>query len=408
MTKFPRSREDAQNMDRTDPLAHLRAAFDLPVGLTYLVGHSLGPAPRSALKNLQAAAQREWASGLVGSWNSADWINLPARTGARIAPLIGVAPEEVTVCDSVSINIFKLAGSLIKAGETAPRLIVEKGEFPTDQYIISELSSLQNAELVHAEHDDGLSVLSAGGVLVKSLVDFRSGKVMDVEAAEQTARDANGAIVWDLSHATGVLDLNLADWGAKFAVGCTYKYLNGGPGAPGFLYVSEDRTHALRSLLPGWLGHARPFAFEDSYEPSHGVNRFISGTPPILSTASLYGALDLFDGLQTSDLEQKANRLGDMCLARFAELGLVSNSPAIGRPRGGHVSIHHADGYAVSRALFERGVHTDFRSPDIIRLGLSPLVLSYEQVWLALEELADILDSESWKDPRFQVRQKVT
>ena len=408
IAQFPTSLSEAEAFDRKDPLGFAKAAFVLPEGVTYLVGHSLGPATHTSLARLRNAAEQEWAEGLVGSWNSAGWIDLPKRVGAKLARLIGVRESEVVTCDSVSVNIFKLAASLIETNGMSRRLIVETGEFPTDQYMISRLSQLMQTEFLHVEPGQGLAELEGGGVLVKSLVDFRSGAIEDITAYEETANRSGGAVIWDLSHATGVLDLHLGDAGARYAIGCTYKYVNGGPGAPAFIYVRNDCLQPLTNPLPGWLGHARPFAFEPSYESAPDIQRFVSGTPNILSLAALDGALEVFDTVSLPALQQKANRLGDMCLAEFARSRLPSTSPGIGSARGGHVSVHHENGYAISRALAERGHKTDFRTPDTIRWGLSPLYLSYADVWKALADFADILETRCWTDARFQVVEKVT
>lgn len=406
---YPQSLEQAQNYDTQDPLAGFRARFDLPVGVTYLVGHSLGPAPENALDGVKTCASQEWAHGLVGSWNTADWINLPLTTGARLARLLGVKNDEVIVCDSVSLNIFKLAASLLETEGMAKKIIVEKDEFPTDQYIAARLTGLMGVELAHCERNKGEAALASGGILIKSLVNFRTGEIADIVRLERIAGESGGAIIWDLSHAAGILSLDLRQNGAKYAVGCTYKYLNGGPGAPGYIYVRNDMINALTTPLPGWLGHVEPFAFQPDYKSGNGVKRFLAGTPPILSYAALNGSLDIFDEIkELSALQEKSNRLGNMCLKRFETLGLESQSPGIGEKRGGHVSFRHKHGYAVSRAWAARGHQTDFRTPDIIRLGLSPLFLGYEQVWRALDDLEDILAKDEWQKPEFQIRQAVT
>lgn len=405
---YPRSLEEAEAFDLADPLADKRGLFDLPEGVTYLVGHSLGPASRSALERVQSASEQEWARGLVGSWNSAGWIDMPKHVGGRLARLIGVEAEEVVVCDSVSLNIYKLAAALAETMEEGAALLVGGGEFPTDQYILDGLARGRSFDFQRMESGAGPDALKAGCVWIKSLVDYRTAAVADVEAFENRAQEVGAAMIWDLSHATGVLDLKLAEWGAKYAVGCTYKYLNGGPGAPGFAYVRKDCVNGLRTPLQGWLGHASPFEFSPRYQPAPGVQRFVSGTPAILSMAALDGALDVFDGVAASDLETKARALGDMCLVRFGQLGLETSSPSPGARRGGHVSVRHENGYAVSRALAERGCQTDFRTPDTIRFGLSPLYLGYGEVWRALDALEDILESGVWREDRFSVRAKVT
>lgn len=406
--EFPVSRDDAVAYDQKDPLASARSKFVVAEDVTYLVGHSLGPPTRRALDRLRHAGEVEWAGGLVGSWNTAGWIDLPSTVGARLAELIGVEAEDVIVCDSVSINLFKLVGALMNAKGLSKRIIVEAGEFPTDQYILERLAQVSGAEFVRADPGAGPDHLETGSVFVRSLVDYRTAAIADVRAVEVQAHKQGSAVVWDLSHATGVMDLKLADWGVKYAVGCTYKYLNGGPGAPAFIYVDSNHVGGLDTPLAGWLGHARPFAFEDVYEPSDGVQRFVAGTPPILSMSALNGALEVFDTVSLKDVENKAQRLGDMCLTVFSRLCLPSSSPTIGTGRGGHVSLSHPEGYAVSRALAERGIKTDFRPPTTIRFGLSPLFLSYVDVWNALEALEDVLKTQAYREPRFSIRSKVT
>lgn len=405
---YPISRDSAMAFDAADPLAELRAAFDLPDDLIYMVGHSLGPPPQQSLARLRQTAETEWATEFVGAWNSAGWIDYPSRLGARLSRLIGVRPETVVVCDSVSINLYKLAGALLDQPGMAKRIVVEAGEFPTDQYILEQLCRTAGADFVRSDPGQGAKSLADGGILVRSLVDYRTAEIADVEALESVAAITGGAVIWDLSHATGVVDLSLEAWGARYAVGCTYKYLNGGPGAPAFIHVGGDAADRLRTPLAGWLGHKRPFAFEPDYEPADGVARFMAGTPPILSMAALDGALDMFENISLVDLQMKTRALGDMCLAGFERIGLSSSSPRIGQPRGGHVSAHHSDGYAISRALAERGVRTDFRTPDTIRFGLSPLVLSHADVWKMLNILEEVIATESYRDPRHSVRLTVT
>ncbi|MEM9600782.1 MAG: aminotransferase class V-fold PLP-dependent enzyme, partial [Pseudomonadota bacterium] len=378
---YPTSQAEAEQFDAADPIAHARSRFDLPEGSVYLVGHSLGPPPRTALRQLQQTAGQDWAMGLVGSWNRADWINFPARLGAKLARLIGVDASDVTVCDSVSVNLFKLVGALIQDSPQTRTVLVESGEFPTDQYILERLAEMTGAKFLRSDPGQSTDHLGTGVILVRSLVDYRTGAIAPVAKLESQARQVGAEIVWDLSHATGVLDLTLSDWGVRYAVGCTYKYLNGGPGAPAFLYVASDHIDTLQTPIAGWLGHARPFAFDPHYDPAAGVQRFVAGTPPILSLASLSGALDAFEGLDLADVQNKAQTLGDMCLNAFARLDLSSVSPPVGQARGGHVSFDHPDGYAISRALAETGCQTDFRTPFTVRFGLSPLFLRYQDVW---------------------------
>lgn len=407
-TNFPTSYEDALRYDEIDPLRNARHAFGIDEGVTYLVGHSLGPPTKHALAQLRQTSEQEWASGLVGSWNSANWINLPSILGRKIAHLIGVERDQVIVCDSVSINLFKLVGALLRHDGLAKRIVVQADEFPTDQYILEQLAQIAGAKFIRCAQESALDQISQGGIFVRSLVDYKTAEISPVERYETLARESGSIIVWDLSHATGVVDLELKSWGAKFAVGCTYKYLNGGPGAPAFIYVDPDHVSNLETPLAGWLGHAKPFAFDPHYEPAEGVQRFVAGTPPILSMSALNAALDIFDEVSITALSEKSQCLGDMCLSFFDKIGLESISPGVGTQRGGHVSLTHPFGYEISRALSERGHKTDFRPPSTIRFGLSPLFLSYEDVWKTLQALEDILTTEAYRADKFAVRQTVT
>ncbi len=404
---IPNSREDAKALDRSDPLADARDAFLLPKGITYLVGHSLGPATQSATARIEQTAQEEWAQGLVGSWNTADWIHHPHTLGDRIAPLIGAEAGEVAVCDSVSVNLFKLAAAVLPLARDKT-LFVEDDEFPTDQYVAEGLAGLISQPMLRVSREGSLDALQSGGVLIKSVVSYRDGLIADMRAYEEAAAKTGGVVIWDLSHAVGVVHVSLKDVGVRFATGCTYKYLNGGPGAPSFLFVQKEAASLLSNPIPGWLGHKEPFVFSPYYEPAEGVQRFVAGTPGILSCAALSGALDVFEGRRFSDLHEKAGRLGDLCIVRSQALGLDVRSPEDRHRRGGHVSLGHEAGYPIVRALAERGIQADFRTPDTIRFGFSPLFLRYVDVWDTMDALAEIVRDRLWDEPRFHVRAKVT
>ncbi|MEO1656648.1 MAG: aminotransferase class V-fold PLP-dependent enzyme [Pseudomonadota bacterium] len=403
----PSSRAEAEALDRADPLKDARAGFALPDDVIYLVGHSLGPATKTALDRVNRSAREEWANGLVGSWNTADWIHQPGALGALIAPLIGAKADEVVVCDSVSVNLFKLAAAAMPLAR-AQSLMVEEDEFPTDQYIAEGLANLARKPMQRLRREESLSALQSGGVLIKSVVSYRDGLIADIAAYEEAAESAGGAVIWDLSHAAGVVPVDLRATGARFAAGCTYKYLNGGPGAPSFLFVRSDVAPSLDTPLPGWLGHKEPFAFSPHYSPAEGPLRFVAGTPGILSCAALSGALEVFRGRDVGDLHRKAASLGDLCIARAKDMGLDVRSPEDGQRRGGHVSLGHEAGYPIVRALAERGIQSDFRAPDTIRFGFSPLFLRYIDVWDTMDALQEILKQRLWDQPRFHVRSKVT
>ncbi|MEM1379988.1 MAG: hypothetical protein AAGH41_05100 [Pseudomonadota bacterium] len=402
----PITRDEAQVLDAADPLGRCRALFTLPEGVIYLVGHSLGPATFSSLKRVGEAAGTEWSKGLVGSWNSAGWIDMAARVGDKIAPLIGAEPGDVAVCDSVSVNLFKLAAAALPLARSRS-ICVEDDEFPTDQYVAEGLAQLSSTLFRRLPAGSAMAALSEGCVLIKSAVNYRSGEIANMRSFERQAQASGGVVIWDLSHATGVVPVHLGEVQARFAAGCTYKYMNGGPGAPSFIFVRRDAASAVRNPIPGWLGHAAPFAFSKDYQPADGVLRFIAGTPGILSLAALDGALDAFEDVTLTDALEKARVLGDLCLLCGAEAGLLPASPDRS-VRGGHVSLRHENGYAIVRALAAEGVMADFRTPDTIRFGLSPLFLSYTEVWEAMDRLATIMEERRWDQDHFKVQAKVT
>ncbi len=402
----PSTRADCEALDRADPLASRRAQFALPDGVIYLDGHSLGPATHAALASVEHTSRTEWAQGLIRSWNDAGWIDLPSTVGARLARLIGVKPEEVIVADSVSVNLFKLAAAALPLVRQRV-LIVEDDEFPTDQYIAEGLSAFAGVRFIRAASGQGAGILAReGGILIKSIVNYRTSLMAGIAAHEAAASSSGGLMLWDLSHATGVLDVDLSKSG--LAAGCTYKFVNGGPGAPAFVYVRSDLISQISSPLSGWMGHAAPFAFDSSYAPKSGIQRFASGTPTILSLAALNGALDAFDDIDLKQLAAKARALGDLCLARGKGLGLEAISPSDPAQRGAHVSLLHPEGYAIVQALIARNIIADFRAPDAMRFGFSPLYIRYVDVWDAMEYLADILRTRAWDKPEFRRRAAVT
>jgi kynureninase len=404
---IPTNRAAALALDASDPLRDKAASFRLPEGVIYLDGHSLGPASEAALAAVQATATGAWANGLIRSWNDAGWIDLPKVVGAKLARLIGAQASEVIVADSVSVNLYKLAAAALPLCE-AKRIIVEVDEFPTDQYMAQGLCDLAGAEFVRVQSGQGEAAIKEGGVLIKSVVNYRTAVVANMAAHEAAAKAGGGIVIWDLSHATGCVDLDLSAIGAKLATGCTYKYLNGGPGAPAFVYASDAISEQLNSPLSGWFGHIAPFAFDGDYVPAAGAARFAVGTPGVLSLSALDAALDVFDGVSVSALAAKARALGDLCLWWAERLGLEPISPPIGAVRGGHVSLLHSDGYPVVQALIARGIIPDFRAPDAMRFGFSPLYVSFTDVWDAMTALEDILSTRSWDQPQFKVKAAVT
>lgn len=404
---FPTTREMAVTLDQTDPLAPAAKHFCLPQGLIYLDGHSLGPSSGLALSALEQAAQTEWTKGLIRSWNDADWINLPRTVGAKLARLIGVPARDVIVCDSVSINLYKLASAALEHTHVRT-IMVEADEFPTDQYMAQGLCAQTGADFVRLPSGEAAAALERGGILLKSVVNYRTAMIEDIAALETIAARHGSIIIWDLSHATGCVNLELEASGARLATGCTYKYLNGGPGAPAFIYARGDFATTLRNPLPGWFGHADPFAFDADYRPVEGVARFAAGTPGVLSLRALDGALDCFEGVSTASLSAKAQALGDLCVWWARSLDLPVISPDLGVARGGHVSLLHPDGYAIVQALIARNIIPDFRAPDAMRFGFSPLYVRFVDVWDAMLALQDILKTRAWDTPEFKIKSTVT
>jgi kynureninase len=406
--------DGVRGWDRADPLGPLRERFERrPDGVIYLDGNSLGAAPRIVSPRLQRAIAEEWASGLVRSWNAADWIGAPARIGAKIAPLVGANPAEVIACDSTSVNLFKLLVAALQRQSPRKVVLAEQGDFPTDLYIAQGVERLLGAELRLAPAEALEASLGADvAVIMLTHVSYRTGARHDMARITKAAHAAGALTLWDLSHSAGAMQLDLVGADADLAIGCGYKYLNGGPGAPAWLYVPERLQAELHSPLSGWMGHAAPFEFAGDYRPAQGIERFLAGTPPILSMLALECGVDLFEGVDLAAVETKAQRLADLYIARVEDRcaghGLTLATPRDPAARGSQVSFAHPHAYEIMQALIARGVIGDFRAPDILRCGFTPLYLGYEDVWRAAETLAEVLDTGAWQDPRFAVRNRVT
>lgn len=410
------TRQDCVEQDAVDPLAAVRERFSLPDGVIYLDGNSLGALPAAAAKAVDETVTRQWGEDLIASWNKYGWIGLPQRVGGRIAPLIGAGSDEVVAADSVSVNLFKLAAAAAAVGARGGRRVVltEGGDFPTDLYILQGLAGMVPEVELRVVEPGGLEAAldDRVAVVLLSHVHYRSGAVRDMSGLCAAIRGAGALSLWDLSHSAGVLDVDLNRAGADLAAGCGYKYLSGGPGAPAYLFVARRHQAALRSPLSGWMGHARPFDFVDDYAPAPGIDRWLCGTPPILSLTALDAALDAFSGVDMAAVRAKAGALGDLFIerveARCAGKGLTLASPREAAARGGQVSFRHPQGWAVMQNLIARGVVGDFRGPDVIRFGFAPLYVRRVDVWDAVEVLGGVLDAESWRDPCYQTVAAVT
>ena len=422
------TRENALALDARDPLSALRAQFSLPEGVIYLDGNSLGVLPVAAPARVAAAVQEEWGRGLIRSWNSAGWVDLPQRVGDKIGRLIGAAPGQTLAGDSTSVNVFKTlsaAITIVKAGgESQRRIIVsERSNFPTDLYIAESLARQHGFTLKLVEPEEIPAQFGPTlAVLMLTHVNYRTGRMHDMAALTRAAHDCGALTLWDLAHSAGAVPVDLNGADADFAVGCGYKYLNGGPGAPAFLWANPRNLARMErddlwQPLTGWFGHAAPFEFTPQYRPAAGIARFACGTPPVLGLSALEVGVDTV---------LAAEPLGGMAALRRKSLALTCHfitlvekhcaghglsviTPRQENERGSQVNLARADGaYAIVQALIARGVIGDFRAPDVLRFGFTPLYTSFADVWDAVEHLRQVLESGEWKEARFNQKAAVT
>ncbi|NEI72764.1 kynureninase [Rhizobium lusitanum] len=403
-------------MDETDPLRAFRSRFTLPSDVIYLDGNSLGAASQEVFAEVRQAAMEEWGNGLIRSWNSAGWFHLPVELGDRIGRLIGAAEGQTVVTDSTSINIYKTLHAALAMRPGRNVIVAEGDSFPTDLYMAEGVVSTRpdltlrlegrDADTVEELIDDSVAV-----VLVNH-VNYKSGELRDMAALTKRIQAAGALVIWDLCHSAGALPVDLDGAGADFAVGCTYKYLNGGPGAPAFIYAAKRHHASITQPLSGWWSHARPFAFERSFDGEAGIRRFLCGTQPILSLRALRGALSIWEEVDMNALRQKSIALTELFIrlveAKCGQYGVELETTRDSEKRGSQVSFKHGNGYEVMQALIERGVIGDFRAPSTLRFGFTPLYVGYRDVWQAATVLEEILSSGSWKEPRFAVRSAVT
>ncbi|MET1051745.1 MAG: kynureninase [Mycetocola sp.] len=414
------NRESCLDADRRDPLAGFRSEFVLPDGILYFDGNSLGPRPVGALERAGTVVADEWGTGLIGSWNDADWFTLPSRLGDKVSRIIGGGLGETVVTDTTTLNLFKtLAAALSIQDDRDPSrrvILSERDNFPTDLYIAEGLIEFvdRGYELRLIDSPDDLADAIDPGVAAVFLshVNYRTGAMFDLAACTRMIQDAGALVIWDLAHSAGAVPVDLAAADADFAVGCTYKYLNGGPGSPAFLWVNPRHHEDFKQPLSGWWGHARPFAMESTYEPHAGIQRFLCGTQPVVSLSLVDCGLDVALRADPHDLRRKSLELSDLFIAlveeRCAQHPLTLITPRDPASRGSHVSFRHPDGYAVMQALIARGLIGDYREPEVLRFGITPLYLGYADVWDAVEILRDVLDTGAWDRPEFRTRAAVT
>lgn len=423
------TREQAEALDAQDPLAALRDLFDLPDGTVYLDGNSLGALPRATPGRVQQVVTQEWGRDLIGSWNSAGWIDLPHRVGDKIARLVGAGPGELVVADSTSVNAYKvLKAAVAVAEQDAPGrtvIVSERANFPTDLYVAQSVAREHGWELVLLEpgEEPADRLDERVGVLMLTHVNYRTGRMWDMAGVTAQAHERGALTVWDLCHSAGAVPVDLTGSGADFAIGCGYKFLNGGPGAPAYVWASPRHADRFTQPLAGWMGHAAPFAFTTGYEPAPGIARYVSGTPGVVATAALECGVDTvlaaepYGGMAA--LREKSLRLTWL----FADLveervpGFAIESPRDDAERGSQVCLTRPDGaYEIVQALIARGVVGDFRAgdgtpdglPDILRFGVTPLYTRFVDVWDAVEQLRQVMADDEWRDARFSRRLAVT
>jgi kynureninase len=404
--------EEAKQLDASDPLAFARERFQLPEGVIYLDGNSLGALPAAAPAALAQTAEGQWGNDLIASWNKHCWIDWPMRIAAKLAPIVGAKPNELLIADSTSVCLFKLLAAAAQAQPGRKAILSQKRNFPTDLYVAEGLADMLGLSLKAVEPADIIGAISSDtAVVTLTHVDYRGGSIHDMRAINHAARVAGALVVWDLSHSAGAIELDLSSSGSELAVGCGYKYLNGGPGAPAFIYVAEALQGELANPLQGWMGHADPFAFVDDYRAAQGMLKFLTGTPSILALAALDAGLETFDGIAMRELAIKSRSLSQLFIdeveARCGDEVRLA-SPRDSTQRGSHVVFAHPEAYAVMQALIARGVIGDFRAPDLMRFGFAPLYNSHAEIVRAAEILGGILATREWDQPRFKERAKVT
>lgn len=399
--------------DQNDNLRHKKDAFHLPEGVIYLDGNSLGVLPKHVPGRVADVVTEQWGTSLIRAWNSHSWFDLPLRTGDRIGRLIGAPNGTVVACDSTSVNVFKVLSAALSLRPERKVILSDSGNFPTDLYVAAGLKDLlakgHELKIVAPEEVEAMLDDQVAAMMLTQ-VDYRTGRVHDMNDLTRKAHDAGAIAIWDLAHSAGAIEVDLLGAKADFAIGCGYKYLNGGPGAPAFLYVSPDHLDKVSSPLTGWMGHEAPFAFDLDYRPVSGIARMTVGTPAILALSSLHAALDIFEDVDMADIRAKSISLSELFIAEVAARcpQLTLASPRSPSERGSQVSFRFGEGYAVMQALIARGVIGDFRAPDVMRFGFTPLYLSHQDIVDAVAILADILDTGSWDRPEFKTRAKVT
>jgi kynureninase len=409
------TRADFQKLDQEDQLASFRKEFHIPQGVIYMDGNSLGAMPKAAARRVGEVTDLEWGHNLIKSWNTADWFNAPRRVGDKIAQIIGAEEGEVVATDSTSINLFKAVSAALRINSDRSVIVMEGSNFPTDNYITQGLVEFlgRQHEIRFVEKDSIMDAIE-NRVAVVSLTDvhYKTGHRLDMHAITARAHQHGALTVWDLCHSAGAIPLDLNGANADFAVGCGYKYLNGGPGAPAFIFVAQRHQNHVKQPLTGWWSHSAPFDFTRDYEIGEGINRMLCGTQPIISLCALEVGVDIMTRADIIKVREKSKKMGDLFIDRVeqkcGDYGFGIASPRNADDRGSQISLTHGNGYAIMQALIERGVIGDFRAPEILRFGFTPLYLRYVDVCDAVDILSDIMANKIWQDPKYHVRAVVT
>jgi len=404
-----------KSLDKEDPLRSHKKKFNLPDGIIYLDGNSLGALPKTVLTRITEVVNNQWGQTLISSWNDFDWINLPARVGSRIGQLIGAEHNSVICADSTSVNLFKLLSAAAQLAPDRKVILSDTGNFPNDLYVIQGLIKQlnNNLELRLVEPEKISEALREDvSVAVITEVDYRTGRRHDMANLTAISKTKGIKIIWDLCHSTGAFPVDLSHCGAELAVGCSYKYLNGGPGAPAFLYVSPELQDRIHPPLSGWMGHEAPFNFDLDYRPGEGVSRNLCGTPGIIAMSALDAALDVWKDVDLQLVRRKSQKLfnlfADLVLELCPETGLSLKTIFPEAERGSQIAFSHPQGYAIIQALIDHGVIGDFRAPDILRFGLTPLYTSFEEIHRAVVILSEIMQKRTWDQPKYHKRSLVT
>jgi len=409
------TRNDLNALDRADSLAAFRDEFFLPPGLIYLNGNSLGAMPHKAAKRARQVVEHEWAEGLIGSMNTAGWYELPSTLGRKIAPIVGAKPNEVVLTDATGINLFKVMAAALKMQPDRRVVVMEGSNFPTNNYMVQGLlEELDKGHTIRFAEADGMidAIDDDVAAICITHVHYKTGHILDMAAITERAHAVGAAAVWDVCHSAGAMRVDLNGCHVDFAVGCTYKYINGGPGAPSLLFAAERHHGRYTQPLTGWYSHAAPFEFERDYRPAAGIRQMLSGTQPTASLSMAEIGIDIMLRADIDEIRNKSMQMTSLFIelveARCHDYGFELVSPRDAEQRGSQVSFYKDDGYPIVRALHDKGVICDYRAPGNMRFGFSPLYTRYVDVWDAVDRLHDILSSETWKESRYQVRAAVT